>query len=177
MMIGNNITNVSLDFKSKKYNMKLQQTIRRILREEFDKKITCKCGWSWKFSEGGDEPYLCHKCGNDNSKKESKRIKILKNEFDEVFDKFTLKKEPDLISFEWYYNGEIMCGRNNYGYFFISDNRFFRPLKSIAKDLLSLTYEEYKQMFIDYLNTRYKKEFEDRPILNISSPFSDNWEE
>jgi tRNA(Ile2) C34 agmatinyltransferase TiaS len=51
--------------------MNLQQTIRRILREEFDKKITCKkCGWSWKFSEGGDEPYLCHKCGNDNSKKE-----------------------------------------------------------------------------------------------------------
>ena len=52
------------------FNMNLQQTIRRILREEFDKKVTCTCGWSWKYSEGGDEPYLCHKCGNDNSKKE-----------------------------------------------------------------------------------------------------------
>jgi tRNA(Ile2) C34 agmatinyltransferase TiaS len=51
--------------------MNLQQTIRRILREEFDKTVTCKiCGWSWEFSEGGNEPYLCHKCGNDNSKKE-----------------------------------------------------------------------------------------------------------
>jgi hypothetical protein len=50
--------------------MNLQETIRRILREEFDKTITCKeCGWSWEFSEGGDEPYLCHKCGIDNSKK------------------------------------------------------------------------------------------------------------
>jgi hypothetical protein len=50
--------------------MKLQDTIRRILREEFDKTITCKCGWSWELSDGGDDPYLCHKCGTDNSKKE-----------------------------------------------------------------------------------------------------------
>ena len=35
-----------------------------------DKKITCKCGWSWKLKDGGNDPYTCHKCGNDNSKKE-----------------------------------------------------------------------------------------------------------
>lgn len=66
--------------------MNLQQTIRRILIEEFDKKITCKkCGWSWKFSEGGDEPYLCHKCGNDNSKKESNTKKErLQKSIDEI---------------------------------------------------------------------------------------------
>ena len=65
--------------------MNLQQTIRRILIEEFDKKINCKCGWSWKFSEGGDEPYLCHKCGNDNSKKESNTKKErLQKSIDEI---------------------------------------------------------------------------------------------
>jgi len=32
------------------------------------KKITCKgCGWKWDLSDGGEEPYLCHKCGNDNT--------------------------------------------------------------------------------------------------------------
>jgi hypothetical protein len=50
--------------------MNLQESIRKVLREELDKKITCKCGWSWKLSDGGDEPYICHKCGNDNSKEE-----------------------------------------------------------------------------------------------------------
>lgn len=55
--------------------MKLQEQINRIqemmnLIKE-DKSVNCiLCGHSWKFSEGGDEPYLCHKCGNDNSKKE-----------------------------------------------------------------------------------------------------------
>ena len=29
--------------------------------------IKCSnCGWEWKLSNGGDDPYLCHKCGNDN---------------------------------------------------------------------------------------------------------------
>ena len=37
--------------------------------EEGDK-ITCKCDHSWKLSDGGNDPYLCHKCGHDNSKTE-----------------------------------------------------------------------------------------------------------
>ena len=37
-----------------------------------DKKIVCeKCGWSWDLSDGGDDPYTCHKCGNENHKEMS----------------------------------------------------------------------------------------------------------
>lgn len=37
--------------------------IKRILREALDKTITCsKCGWEWKLKDGGDDPYVCHKC-------------------------------------------------------------------------------------------------------------------
>jgi hypothetical protein len=31
------------------------------------KKVVCKCGWKWDFKDGGDDPYVCHKCGHDNS--------------------------------------------------------------------------------------------------------------
>jgi len=55
--------------ESKKENQNLQEQIRRILKEE-TKSVFCECGWSWKLSEGGDDPYVCHKCGKDNSKKE-----------------------------------------------------------------------------------------------------------
>ena len=48
--------------------------IVRILKkesiQESTKKITCKCDHSWKLKDGGNDPYLCHKCGNDNSKTE-----------------------------------------------------------------------------------------------------------
>lgn len=31
---------------------------------EQDEKIICsKCGWKWNKSEGGKDPYVCHKCG------------------------------------------------------------------------------------------------------------------
>ena len=30
--------------------------------------VVCKgCGWSWKLSQGGEDPYVCHKCGHDNT--------------------------------------------------------------------------------------------------------------
>jgi len=33
-----------------------------------DQTITCEnCGWEWKLDAGGEDPYICHKCGHDNS--------------------------------------------------------------------------------------------------------------
>ena len=30
-------------------------------------KIECdKCGWSWKIEDGGNDLFICHKCGHDN---------------------------------------------------------------------------------------------------------------
>ena len=30
-------------------------------------KIECdNCGWSWNIKDGGDDLYICHKCGHDN---------------------------------------------------------------------------------------------------------------
>ena len=38
-------------------------------------KIVCdKCGWNWKISEGGNDLYICHKCGNDNTPKLSEGL-------------------------------------------------------------------------------------------------------
>jgi hypothetical protein len=51
----------------------MKNLIRRILLEEFhseDESINCECGHSWQLSDGGNDPYICYKCGNDNSKKE-----------------------------------------------------------------------------------------------------------
>ena len=34
---------------------------------EEDEIITCEeCSWEWKLSDGGDDPYTCHKCGHVN---------------------------------------------------------------------------------------------------------------
>lgn len=38
-----------------------------------DEEVNCtNCGWSWKLSEGGDDPYMCHECNHDNSQEYKK---------------------------------------------------------------------------------------------------------
>jgi len=33
-----------------------------------DTEIICdNCGWTWKIADGGDDLYICHKCGHDNN--------------------------------------------------------------------------------------------------------------
>jgi len=37
---------------------------------ESSEMINCEhCDWKWKKSEGGDDLYVCHKCGHDNHPK------------------------------------------------------------------------------------------------------------
>jgi hypothetical protein len=52
------------------------------------KKIVCdNCDWSWKLSEGGDDPYVCHKCGTDNTKKYKKMIiTVTEEQFERLFE-------------------------------------------------------------------------------------------
>jgi hypothetical protein len=51
------------------------------------KKIVCDCGWKWDLKDGGNDPYVCHKCGNDNSKKYKKMIiSITEEQFERLFE-------------------------------------------------------------------------------------------
>jgi transcription initiation factor TFIIIB Brf1 subunit/transcription initiation factor TFIIB len=35
------------------------------------KTVTCdNCGWEWKLSDGGNEPYKCHKCGHTSEEQD-----------------------------------------------------------------------------------------------------------
>jgi hypothetical protein len=45
--------------------MKIKITQKQL--NKITEKITCKkCSWSWLFIDGGDDPYMCHKCGCNN---------------------------------------------------------------------------------------------------------------
>lgn len=61
----------------------MKNYIKKLLKENLDKLITCKkCGWHWKDSESDkDDLYVCHKCGFDNSNEtnEGKVLNYLKD--------------------------------------------------------------------------------------------------
>lgn len=44
--------------------MKLLDILKEIIT---DTKVFCNnCDHSWKYADGGDDPYICHECGTDN---------------------------------------------------------------------------------------------------------------
>ncbi len=64
-------------------------TMTRFDENKIEKnKIVCdNCNWSWKLSEGGNDPYTCHKCGTDNTEKYKKMIiQITESQFQRLFE-------------------------------------------------------------------------------------------
>jgi DNA-directed RNA polymerase subunit RPC12/RpoP len=48
-----------------------ESQLDKIMETIVDNSVVCdNCGWSWELSEGGDDPYICHKCSHDNTEKE-----------------------------------------------------------------------------------------------------------
>lgn len=42
--------------------------LKKFTKNVADSKVVCdSCGWSWKLSEGGDDPFKCHKCPKNKS--------------------------------------------------------------------------------------------------------------
>jgi predicted RNA-binding Zn-ribbon protein involved in translation (DUF1610 family) len=59
------------------------------INEIEDSTIECeKCGWRWKLSEGGEDPYICHKCNFDNSYK-----------YNNDLDEYDVENEQDVKEF------------------------------------------------------------------------------
>lgn len=44
-----------------------------ILKEVLGKVSCHSCGWTWSLVDGGKDPYVCHKCGCNNSPKNEER--------------------------------------------------------------------------------------------------------
>jgi len=78
----------------------VRNNIKKFISEEVKNgKVHCdSCGWSWKLSDGGEDPYTCHKCGFDNTPKPSNLEKVL-GKFESFFPVKQRGKVPILNKF------------------------------------------------------------------------------
>ena len=76
----------------------MRELIRKILLETVKEgKVTCDgCGWSWDLSDGGNDPYTCHKCGHNNTPKQKSNLNRLLEKFKNNFPE-ELKPKVNLI--------------------------------------------------------------------------------
>ena len=73
----------------------LRQLIKETVEEAFfigeddiDTIECAKCGWKWELEDGGENPYLCHKCDYDNSYR-----------YNDSIDEYDVENEDDIREF------------------------------------------------------------------------------
>jgi len=74
-----------------KGNMMFRNWTDTLTEGVLEDRIVCdNCGWSWKIKDGGDDLYICHKCGNDNtpSLNEGRYDKITNQISSTIFNKW-----------------------------------------------------------------------------------------
>jgi hypothetical protein len=59
-------------------------------------RIVCDdCGWAWKIEEGGDDLYMCHQCGHDNTPQKINESK--KSPYVKYWDKYGPNIDDDFL--------------------------------------------------------------------------------
>lgn len=92
-----------------------------------------KCDWRWKISDGGKDPYVCHKCGFDNSDRYG-------------INEFTNKLERDMIKLADILN-EAKKQDNTFEDFAETRGKGAEKIADTAKEkggLAMLTYNHFK---------------------------------
>ena len=119
----------------------LTEQIKRILREEYDSKKT-------------------------------RLNNFIFARFDEVFDKLKLERtDNDVYQYDWFYEDRDFVKvfeRNHWGRFWIYGCEEYKELL-LVKKLLSISYQEFEKILINYLNKRYDSQFEEQPLKDIGN--------
>jgi hypothetical protein len=93
----------------------LKQFIYNTLNETFlneDQTIECeKCGWKWKLSTGGKDPYVCHKCGFDSIDEYDVESKQDIKEFIEFIREYTSQLNENEINEAEYHGRKVQLGK------------------------------------------------------------------
>lgn len=94
--------------------------------EQIVGKVKCKnkdCGWEWNLSDGGKNPYVCHKCGTDNSKPMSEMA-----ETDDDFKTIMLKYKSGSEQEKSVISAALGLGFN------AKENSVYRELRDAGKE-------------------------------------------
>ena len=69
--IKNNQTVATTIMKGKNFTPNSAREPKIVFEKVQGDSIICDdCGWTWKIKDGGDDLFMCHKCGHDNTPKE-----------------------------------------------------------------------------------------------------------
>lgn len=117
----------------------MKNLIKKIILEKVTKtKVICdNCGWSWNIKDGGNDPYVCHKCGHDNTPKKKTKKKLnedlqsnviflpYSDDYNEELEDYNIDEydvEPQTLNIAKQNNLNILRDKNLKGFLFDTSN-------------------------------------------------------
>jgi hypothetical protein len=128
--------------------------------------IECSnCGWEWKKSEGGEHPYTCHKCGNDNSDESiedlTEMAEMAKSDLDQVEKYADAQLSPE----------DIELGKESDHFFQrLNDPRNGKQISPAELTGFFKRLAKNKKKFLDFVK-QYKEFVVKDKRTNINIPF------
>lgn len=142
----------------------MRNLIKKIISEEIKNgRVTCdSCGWSWKLSDGGDDPYMCHKCGHDNKPKSSNFDKVLKK-----FESFFPSEQREKISIIKKFV-ENYIKKSGYNVKFLNACTSYSGVRT--RDQVIICSPNYMSTLGDFLYTLFHEIRHEQQITDIKMP-------
>jgi hypothetical protein len=68
LIVGLSVAIIYLAFRKIKKSEEPDIYANLVGKNNPNERIVCQnCGWSWKVKDGGDDLYMCHRCGCNNT--------------------------------------------------------------------------------------------------------------
>jgi hypothetical protein len=101
---------------------------------------------------------------------EGKLESYLIKRYDKIFDELELVRTyDDVHQYNWINpQGEIVFERNNWGVFWVYNCVIYKDLYEIPK-FIGISFEQFEKILINYLNNKYKEQFNKKPLKNIGN--------
>jgi hypothetical protein len=138
-----------------KGNMTFRNWTDTLTEGVFGDRIVCDdCGWNWPIKDGGDDLYVCHKCGHDNtpSLNEGRYDKITNIISSKIFNQW---KED--------YNNGAEASRVNEFFPFEGEEIDVDANISFVPELGGLKVDGGANDYIDYIEVRFEVDPEKLP--------------
>ena len=82
------------------------------LDEIKDQVISCEnCGWEWDLADGGNDPYVCHKCGHDNTEEYDVENEQDLKEFVSFLKEYTKQLSESKLTEAEYHGHKVTLGK------------------------------------------------------------------
>ena len=133
-------------------------------KQKFEEVVCMECDWKWDLAEGGEDPYICHKCGIDNNPALAEKMDIDVAGLPQYVDQIP-KKKKDIVTRAILASTEVDNSWTKDEYIVDTIIAVAKELGTKEEDLNKLFESEFAQAIVPGTNPAEASQAKDRELI------------